>query len=336
MLEVEEGGTLTTIQDGGRPEYAHLGVPVGGACDPWSLEAANLLQGNDPTAPVLEVTLSGATFRVLRTCTVALAGADLDARIPEELRWLAPGGVHLLRAGTHLRFADRKDGARAYLALAGGIAAPYVLGSAATCLAGGFGGIEGRALRAGDRLLPARPDDLDRAGRRWPAPPAWHPVPERLPVTLRVVAGPHARGGSAGAARRSLDALCSREWQVAPESDRTGLRLLGPPLGRRRDAGVLVSTGMRWGAVQAPPDGSPIVLLADAPPVGGYPVPAVVIRADLPVLGQLAPGDRLRFETIAIPEAQELYRERRRALDLAAGRLARDDSWDDLAGHAGG
>ncbi len=349
MLEVQEAGTLATVQDTGRPDFADLGVPVGGACDPRSLAVANILLGNNPAAPAVEITLAGFTLAVLRTCTVALAGADLAARVPEELRSLPPGRAHLVRAGTHLHFERRLKGARAYMALAGGIAVPPVLGSAATCLAGGFGGIGGRPLRPGDRLLPSRPDTLEHAGRAWPddAPvpgqtgddqgvmrtddePAATPAGERA-VRLRVVQGP-----GSGRLPGSLEALCAHAWEVAPEADRTGLRLLGPSLPPGGREGVLVSTGMLWGAVQVPPDGSPIVLLADAPPVGGYPVPAVVIRADLPLLGQLAPGDRVVFVAVGIDEAQASYRAQRAAFERTAARLPVADAWDELDAGAGG
>lgn len=349
MLEVQEAGTLASIQDAGRPGFVDLGVPIGGACDPRSLAIANVLLGNVPAAPAVEVTLAGFALVVLRTCTVAIAGADLGARVPEELRTLLPGHVHLLRAGTHLRFERRLKGARAYLALAGGIAVPPVLGSAATCLAGGFGGIEGRPLRHGDRLIPSRPDTLERAGRAWPDDePALGQTKEGQggkrtddeledasaggrAVRLRVVEGPGSR-----LLPGTLEALCARTWETAPEGDRTGLRLLGPQLPPGDGGGALVSTGMLWGAVQVPPDGSPIVLLADAPPVGGYPVPAVVIRADLPLLGQLAPGDRLSFVAVGIDEAQMSYRAQRVAFERAAARLPAADAWDELDFGAGG
>ena len=132
MLEVITAGLLSSVQDCGRPGYTELGVPVGGACDRFALAQANLLLGNAPGAAALELTLSGPELGVLETCTVGLAGADLRAEIPEEYRNLAPRVAHLVRAGTTIRFGTATDGARAYLALAAGIAVPVVLGSAAT------------------------------------------------------------------------------------------------------------------------------------------------------------------------------------------------------------
>lgn len=305
MLEVLETGLLDTIQDAGRPDLAPLGVPPGGACDPWGLAVANALAGNAPDAPALEMTVAGPSLLAQAACVVALAGADLGGRLVGEGRPLAPGTAHLVRAGDRLVFAGGDGGgARAYLALAGGIDVPRVLGSASTCLAGGFGGIEGRPLRAGDRLVPARAGDLSAAGRRWPAAvPLGPPHDPDLASPVRVVPGPHADRFAPG----TLETLLATAWEVDPRSDRTGLRLTGPPL-PGADTGELVSLPMTWGAVQVPPDGRPIVLLADHPTVGGYPVLAVAVRADRPLLGQLCPGDPVRFELTSIDRARTAAR----------------------------
>src|SRR3990172_3972545 len=151
MFEVVDPGALSTVQDGGRPGHLDLGVPVSGACDTWSLAVANLLLDNLPDAPALEITLAGPVLAVCQTGVIAIAGADLGGEVPEEGRRLAPGSSHRVTAGTHLRFEGVRSGLRAYLALPGGIAAASVLDSASTCLLGGFGGVDGRALRAGGR-----------------------------------------------------------------------------------------------------------------------------------------------------------------------------------------
>ena len=322
MLEVLDPGLLSTVQDGGRPDLAHLGVPPGGACDPWGLAAANLLAGNAPDASALEMTVAGPALAVRATCVVALGGADLGARVEEEERPLRPGTAYLLRTGTRLVFEGGSGrGARAYLALAGGIAVPRILGSASTCLAGGFGGIEGRPLRAGDRLVPERPGDLAAAGRSWPADvPLGPPHDPDLATPVHVVPGPHAGRFPPGA----LEALLGTGWEVDPRSDRTGLRLAGPPL-PGAGGGELVSLPMTWGAVQVPPDGRPIVLLADHPTVGGYPVIAVAIRADRPLLGQLRPGDEVRFELTAIDRAQAAARAEQALLGRGVELLGPDE-----------
>ncbi len=336
MFEVRSPGLLSSIQDGGRSGYGHLGVPTGGACDPWSLAAANLLLGNDPGDAALEVTLIGPELLALETCAVAIAGADLGARIVEEDRPVDPGTGTLVWAGSTLRFegpaAGRSDvpaGARAYVALPGGVDVPRVLGSAATDLRAGFGGLGGRTLLPGDRLAPVRTADLSGAGRRWPIE-----IPCPSPATpVRVVAGPDLdRVGE-----EILEAFMRTEWRVTPASDRMGLRLAGDSVLRTAAASAEpISKPMVWGAVQLPPEGQPIVLLADHPTVGGYPVVAVAARADWPVLGQLAPGDVVRFTPSTIADAQRRYVDQRAALRRAATMLGRRDPWEHLAESAQG
>ena len=287
MLEVVEPGLLTTIQDAGRPDWTHLGVPIGGACDPWSLAVANLLAGNEPGAAAIEMTLVGPTLAVHSPLTVGLAGADLGGTVRETGRRLTPGRSYRLAAGTTIAFggdAGSRAGARAYLALPGGIHAPLVLDSASTALGAGFGGIDGRALRAGDVLRTADPsgdviDRRERAEAVWP-PSAADPLDDAGSVPdapVRLLPGP--AGG--------LEALVADEWRIGPGSDRIGLRLDGPPVGTSSPP-ELLSHGVVRGAIQVPPGGAPIVLLADHQTTGGYPIAAVAISADHPRLGQLA------------------------------------------------
>jgi biotin-dependent carboxylase-like uncharacterized protein len=335
LLEVIEPGLLTTIQDGGRSGYAHLGVPVSGACDPWGLAQANLLIGNERDAAAIEVTLEGPALRVLVDAVVALGGGDLGAHVPEEFRDLPPGVAHRLRGGTTVLFrapdqirANAWSGMRAYIALPGGVDVPQVLGSAATYLAGGFGGLDGRALRTGNRIGALRQGELGAAGRAWPVrvgPPPYGPG------SLRVVLGPHADllGGDV------LDELLAAEWRVQPESDRSGVRLAADAARIERSSPEIASLPMVWGAVQVPPDGRPILLLGDYQTVGGYPVAAVVTRADWPRLGQLAPGSTVRFELVDIAEAQRAWREQRAGIDAAAETLGATEAWDALPDVAG-
>jgi antagonist of KipI len=330
MLEVLEAGLLSTIQDAGRPGFAHLGVPVSGACDPLGLAVANLLLGDPPGAPALEMTLAGPTLQAKEDCVVAFAGADFEAT--HDGAPVRPGASRLLRAGAILRFGAARRGSRGYLGLAGGIAVPSVLGSASTYVPARLGGIDGRALRTGDRLVPRRRGDLSGAGRSWPSG-----APRSQVVTrrLRLLPGPHPEA-FAGAA---FDELLASEWTVHARSDRTGLRLTRPlqrpggPEGLRhgtltsgRLAREMVSQPMTWGAVQVPPDGEPIVLQADHQTIGGYPVLAVVIRADRTVLGQLAPGERVRLMPATIGDAQRAYREQQAQLRRIAAQLDRRGS----------
>jgi biotin-dependent carboxylase-like uncharacterized protein len=327
VLEVVEPGLLTTVQDAGRTDLGHLGVPRSGACDDRALAVANLLLGNEPTAAVLELTLAGVVLRALRPCVIGIAGADLGGRVTSTGRRVAPGRSHRLASGDTVAFqgaepeahgargapgAGSAPGARAYVAVPGGIAVPVVLGSRSTCLAAGFGGLDGRPLRAGDRLASLRDPDDAPDGVTWPGAPTAGPI--------RVLPGPDPE---------HLDRLLATDWSVSQTSDRVGLRLEGDALdvagdGQRRSHGVVPGT------VQLPPDGRPIVLLADAPPTGGYPVPAVAVTADLWRLGQLSPGAPVRFRLVTPGEARhgrDAWRD-----ELAAGiaHLARDGAWDEL------
>ena len=266
----------------------------------------------------LEMALLGGTFAVRTEGIVGIAGADMDARVPDEGRTLAPGRAHQLNAGTTLVFAGALDGARTYLALAGGIRADLALGSASTDLTAGIGGLGGRALRVGDRLVPGRGSAEAHGAAAWPFAIASSGIRRDAgPWVVAVTRGPHADADRGYA--WSFDALVGRVWSVSPRSDRVGLRLDGDPLSAasasREQAGDLVSIPMLPGAIQVPPDGRPIVLLVDAPTVGGYPVPAVVIAADLPALGQLRPGDTLRFEPLDLDMARQ--RSAQAAEDLA-------------------
>jgi biotin-dependent carboxylase-like uncharacterized protein len=319
MFEVVDPGALSTVQDGGRPGHLDLGVPVSGACDTWSLAVANLLLDNPPDAPALEITLAGPVLAVRQTGVIAIAGADLGGEVPEEGRRLAPGSSHRVNAGTHLRFEGARSGLRAYLALPGGIAAPSVLDSASTCLPGGFGGIDGRALRAGDQLRPVRGPTAGEAGRRWPA---GGPDPlDGAPVRLIPSADP------AGLAPGALAAIVDSPWIVSTESDRVGVRLSGPAITAAPEAADLVSRGVVPGTMQLPP-GGPIILLADGPTVGGYPVAGVVARADLARVAQARPGAELRFVSASVAEAQAAWRYQAAVLREMARRLEVSGPWE--------
>ncbi len=294
-LVVIEGGFLTTVQDAGRIGWARFGVPPSGPMDPFALRAANILVGNLPHAAGLEITLVGPALRATHECLIAVCGAEFDLRVGD-LPMPAWHAVYV-RAGQEIRLGQRRSGARAYLAVSGGIALPSFLGSRATYLPGNFGGLEGRALQAGDQLpLGLMGNDLaTRAGKAWPRStrPAYSPRP-----TLRVVPGPQADYITP----EGLAAFES-EYEVTPASDRMGYRLSGPRVAHR-DQVEIISDGVVTGSVQVPGDGQPIVMMADHQTTGGYPKIATVIRADLPLLAQCLPGDRVRFRPVSIAEAQ--------------------------------
>ncbi len=329
LFEVVDGGLLTTVQDAGRPETTRLGVPVSGAADPWSLAVANLLAGNDAGAAALELTAVGPTLRALRPVTIAVAGADLGGR--GNGRRLTPGRTHRLAAGDVLEFPGRGSsdptagGWRTYLAVPGGIEAEVVLGSRSTCLAGGFGGIAGRALRPGDVIDAGA--SITSPERVWPTPEGTVLGASTEPVrpVLRVLGGPDP----------GLEALLGGAWRVAASSDRVGTRLEGRAL-PDGIGGETTTFGVPWGAIQIPPDGRPIVLGPDHQTTGGYRVVGVVISADRAILGQLGPGAAARFETTSPDAAIAALRSQRRALLDGAAALRDDDRWAALAAAAGG
>ncbi len=310
MLEVIEGGFLTTVQDTGRIGWGCFGVPPAGPMDPFAFRVANLLVGNPPEAAGLEITLAGPVLRASCECLIAVCGAEFDVRVGSlpAPTWHAV----FVRAGYEIRFGQRRNGARAYLAVSGGIVLPQFLGSCATYLPGGFGGLEGRALRAGDQLATKpegsrRPfgfrveDDLAiHAGKAWPRS-AWPPYSPN--PTLRIVMGPQDDHFTS----EGLAAFVESEYEVTRSSDRMGYRLCGLAV-THCDKADIVSDGVVTGSVQIPGDGQPIVMMADHQTTGGYPKIATVIRADLPLLAQCLPGDLVRFRAVSIAEAQEALR----------------------------
>jgi biotin-dependent carboxylase-like uncharacterized protein len=279
VLIVVDPGPLATVQDRGRPGWASIGVTASGAADRSAAALANRLVGNDPAAAVVEVTAGGLRVRAERTLLVAVTGAPVPVTAGGRAApfnaplTLPPGGV--------LALGRPAVGLRSYLAVRGGVDLPPVLGSRSTDTLSGLGP---PPLRAGDRLpvgtLAGDEPVVDVAAVR---PPTARPV-------LRVLPGPRRDWLEPAA----WTALTGTEWTVTADSDRVGLRLAGPPLRRVRE-GELLSEGLVPGALQIPPDGAPVLFLADHPVTGGYPVLAVVAAADLPAAAQLRPGDVVRF-----------------------------------------
>lgn len=301
-LRVLNGGVLTTAQDRGRHAARRYGVPQSGALDPVALLLANRLLDNPLDAAALEITAGGAAFEVLAPTLLAITGGDLGALLDDEP--LPLWTVVLARPGAQIRFVGRQHswGARAYLAVGGGFDLPAILDSRSTYLAGGFGGVDGRALRTGDLLASlVRPDPLRLAGRSCPidARPPYTAEP-----TLRLLPGPHLDRFAADAP----DLLLSQSFTINASANRMGYRLDGPPL-RYAAPCSLPSLGVLPGVIQVPPDGNPILLMADAQTTGGYPIIGVVIEPDLALAAQLLPGDRLRFRRITLDEALAARRE---------------------------
>ena len=281
-LAVVRAGALTTVQDRGRPGYAHLGVPRSGALDGPAAALANRLAGNPPDAAVLETTVNGCSLRPRSTVTVAVTGAPCPVTVDgRPVAWGAPVRV---RAGSVLDVGAVISGVRAYVAVSGGIAVEPVLGSRSTDLLSGLG----PAPLTDGAVLPLGAPGEDHARVDVAPQPA---PPDEL--VLRVTPGPRDDWFTPAAVR----VFTSRAYQVSPASNRIGLRTTGPALERaRRDE--LPSEGMVLGAVQVPPDGTPVVFLADHPTTGGYPVIAVVHPDDLPAAAQAPPGTLVRFVAV--------------------------------------
>ncbi|MEU4043922.1 biotin-dependent carboxyltransferase family protein [Streptomyces antibioticus] len=278
-LSVVRAGALTTVQDRGRPGHAHLGVSRSGALDAPAAALVNRLVGNPPDAAVLETTLTGCALRPRCAVTVAVGGAPCPVRVNGRP---APWGAPLrVPAGAVLDVGAAVLGLRTYVAVGGGVVVEPVLGSRSTDLLSGLGPVpltDGTVLPLGAE--PAGHTRVDVAPQ--PAPPA--------ELVLRVTLGPREDWFTAAAVR----AFTSRAYRVSPASNRIGLRTEGPAL-ERALTGELASEGMVLGAVQVPPDGRPVVFLADHPTTGGYPVIGVVRPADLPAAAQAVPGTPVRF-----------------------------------------
>ncbi len=314
-VRVIEAGGLGSVQDAGRAGFAASGVPAGGAADTLSLRIGNRLLGNEEYDAAIESTLVGGSFRFDAPALVCLAGSECpDAAVEggERRRPLPRWAPTVVRAGSLVRIGPIRGGARSYLCIAGGVRTAPVLGSRSVHAPSGIGG---RPLRAGDTLpIGAPPPGVQVA-------PLDRRVADGIGAimagrTLRVVPGAHA-------VRFDADiraALVAQAFRVGTASDRTGVRLEGGlPTGNALAGGSLEkSEGMVPGAVQVPPSGEAIVLGVDAPTVGGYPVIASVIGADLPVLGQLAPGDAVRFAWVDLAGARNALRD----LDAMIARVA--------------
>ena len=299
MIEVIKPGFFTAVQDMGRWGYQCYGVGIAGAMDTFSLAAANLLVGNPAGAAGLEMTLLGPALRFHRETIFALAGADLGPRL--DGKPISNWACHPAPSGSILNFEGRKSGVRGYLGISGGINVPPVMGSRSTYLIGRFGGFEGRALKSRDHLPipPPAANFRDLSGNFFPENllPPYQENP-----TLRVVLGPFADFFSG----EGIKVFLSTEYLVTPQSDRMGYRLQGEPIQRQKPA-ELISCGLANGTIQVPPNGQPIILLADRQTIGGYPIIGTLIHADLPLIAQCAPGDRLRFSAVSLDEAREAY-----------------------------
>jgi biotin-dependent carboxylase-like uncharacterized protein len=314
-VKVLKPGLSTTVQDLGRPGYYHIGIPLSGGMDRLALKAANLLVGNKEGAAVLEAVFMGPELEFTEEATVAVTGADLPPKVNGDPR---PGWSSFkVKRGQTLSFDFLKKGARAYIAVSGGIDVPVVLGSRSTYTLGALGGFKGRKLEAGDKL-PVGKGRGAKEGRT---------VPEKLrrapgtPAELRMLPGLYWHRITKSAGKQFFADV----WKVAPEADRIGYRFRGgkalefvpreAPFGAGSDPSNIVDACYPYGSVQVPGGTEPIVLHRDAVSGGGYFMVGTVISADMDLIGQLQPHTPARFVEVTMAQALKGRRDRSKIID---------------------
>lgn len=310
-ITVLKPGLLSSIQDLGRVGHQHLGIPVGGAMDGRAHRLANLLVGNTDDEATLEITLTGPTLQFEAPGCMAISGAQLSPALNGKP--IPNNRPIVFRAGDTLAFGARQSGLRAYIAWHGGVDIPLTMSSRSTYLRGGFGGFMGRSLKKGDTL--ALCANLDALGLDSLEQALWD-IKVYMPATLaslprtaiRCMRGPHDTLFTA----QAIKDFFSADFRVSAESERMGYRLQGARL-NLKDSMQLLSEATCFGSVQVPPDGNPIVLMADRQTTGGYAKIAHVATVDLPAIAQSMPGDTLSFTEISLEEAQRLDNQREQA-----------------------
>jgi len=293
VIVVERAPPYLTIQDMGRPGYRESGVPVGGAMDQWSLAMANLLVGNEREAAAMEWAIGGGVLRFEEDSSIAICGADVDASLEGvTVKTFDRLSVRSGQALTIQRIAGRRF---IYVAFSGSIVSPAVLGSRSTYLPAGMGGIEGRRLQKGDRILTGQPHS---SGEEFTGVIPREIAPDFNAIEIRVVA-----------VNERLEEFTEGNYTLSTMSDRMGYRLEADrPL--EAIGASITSEPVCAGAIQLPPNGEPIVLMADSPTVGGYRILGTVIACDMPILAQSLPGRSLKFVLISVSTAQEELRRR--------------------------
>lgn len=322
-VKVMSAGLATTIQDLGRPGYYHLGIPIGGAMDRFALRCANLLVGNSEDAAGLEAVFIGPELEFTNDTTIAVTGGELPPKIDGEVKeiWTAIN----VKAGQVLSFDYIRNGARAYIAIAGGIDTPTALGSRSTYPVGALGGVEGRAIQ---------PDDILPLGNNSVSVGDGRSIPENLrrkpgsPAELRVITGLYWHRITAASGETFFD----ETWKVALEADRMGYRFQGgsalefverePPFGAGSDPSNITDACYPYGSIQVPSGTEPIILHRDAVSGGGYFMVGTVISADMDLIGQLQPHTETQFVKVNIYTALAARRERSAMLESIREALA--------------
>lgn len=311
-MSVIKPGLLTSIQDLGRKGYQQHGVIVSGAMDPYSLRIANMLVGNKEGEGALEITLMGPTLKVEKDCLIAITGGDLTPTVNGQV--VPMWRPIFLKKDAILAFGGCRSGCRTYLSVAGGFNIPSVMNSKSTYLKGGLGGYKGRALQAGDEIeINAESPSQEKRAFNDFSTVKWFVngkdfMPESKPV-IRFIQGSQYEFF----ANSSKDDFEKESFKVSNQSDRMGYRVSGPSMDfkEKRD---LLSEAVTNGSIQVPPDGNPIILLADSQTTGGYPKIAQVITADIPFIAQVKPGESIQFSRVTLREAEQLYLQKEQML----------------------
>lgn len=305
MITIKKPGLLSTIQDLGRYGYQKYGVVVSGVMDSFSFRIANLLVGNEEITPAIEMTIVGPSIQFHQDSLIAICGGDLSPSIDGQT--ISMWRPIFVKKDSTLQFGESINGARAYLAVAGGIVVPYVMGSASTYVRGKLGGLLGRALQSGDQVEIGNLTELSKKVMdhlHTNGPAKWF-VPFYKPINpiIRMLKG-HEFDLFTDASKNQL---INEIFTITKEADRMGYRLSGPKLMQKEQKDML-SAAVSFGTIQVTPDGSPIILLADRQTTGGYPKIAQVISVDLPLLAQMKPMDQVRLQMVTLEEAQHLFR----------------------------
>lgn len=313
-IEILQGGLLTTVQDLGRFSYQQYGVSPGGAMDSRSLRLANYLVGNWENEAGLEATLLGPELRFTTAGVFAITGGDLMPALngtPVEMYRAVRAN-----AGDVLSFRGLKSGCRSYIAFAGGLDVPVVMGSRATLLRGAIGGYEGRKLKSGDRIDFRHPiSNLPDFEKRVICQEDF----SADEVILRVILGPQEDRFT----DNGINTLLHEVYEITPQSDRMGYRLEGAAIGHLTDANI-ITDGIALGSIQVPGNGKPIIMMADRQSTGGYTKIANVISVDIPKLAQCKAGSKVRFQQVTLKEAQELYAQQHQYLQKLKKQFGRD------------
>ncbi|WP_343561138.1 biotin-dependent carboxyltransferase family protein [Sphingobacterium sp.] len=300
-IKIIKGGMLTTIQDLGRYGLQRYGMAVSGAMDSYALLLGNSILANADNEAAIECTLLGPTIYFEQPQLIAVTGADLSPQVDgQPLPMWKPV---LIEAGSLLSFGRPNSGCRAYICFRGGLDVPEVLGSRSTYSKGQIGGWQGRALKEQDRIAFNNPYDGEHRQFPWRIDPTLYP--DLSTKVIRVMDGPQRDQFESN----SLQSFFADVFTISKNSDRMGYRLQSRPL-LLKEKKELLSTAVTFGSIQVPPDGNPIILMADHPTTGGYPVIAQVATVDLPLLAQKGPEENIRFERIELDEAQNLLKQR--------------------------